>query len=104
MRKLRLAIAGRAEGKAPLCGIAAAAVQTLAHNGMQDSFPAIRPFPAALVAEVPGPLGRRLVVAGLDEALRTSFEAGRLPSEMGFDWAGQGDLVDLSGYDAFPSR
>ncbi len=104
MRKLRLAISGRAEGRGTLCGITAAAGQTLAVNGMQDSCRTIRPFPRTMVSETAAPESRRLIVGGLDEAFRACYEAGRLPSEMNFPWAAAGDPLDLSGYGEFPRR
>jgi predicted dehydrogenase len=105
MNKLWQSIAGaREEGARPLCGLAAAASQTLGVNGIQDSMPAIRDFPAAMVRVVERPGARRRVVEGLDEALAGCYEAGRLPSEMGLPWSAKGTLVDLREYEAFPSR
>jgi predicted dehydrogenase len=115
MNKLWRSIAGvREEGARPLCGLEAAASQTLCTNGIQDSMPDIRDFPAGMVRTVEGPGSRRLavetpgaarrVVEGLDEALAGCYEAGRLPSEMGLPWSAKGTAVDLRGYAAFPSR
>ena len=83
-------------------------------NGIQDSMPDIRDFPAGLVRSVEGTGARRLavetpgakrrVVEGLDEALAGCYEAGRLPSEMGLAWSAKGTVVDLREYAAFPSR
>jgi len=112
MNKLWQSIAGVRDGTRPLCGLEAAAGQTLCMNGMQDSMPDIRDFPAGLVRTVEGPGSRRLavetpgekrrVVEGLDEALESCFEAGRLPSEMGVPWSAKGAAVDLREYAAFP--
>ena len=115
MRKLWLSIAdvGR-EGARPLCGLEAAASQTLCVNGIQDSMPEVREFPAGLVRVVAGPGAprlavstpgsKRLVVDGLDEAFAACYEAGRLPSEMGVPWSAKGAVVDLRDYAEFPSR
>jgi len=115
MNKLWTSIAGAREaGHRPLCGLEAAASQTLCMNGIQDSMPEIRDFPAGLVRAVEGsggrrlavetPGARRLVVDGLDEALAACYDAGKLPSEMGLPWAAPGATVDLREYAAFPSR
>ena len=115
MNKLWRSIAdvGR-DGARPLCGLEAAASQTLCMNGIQDSMPEIRDFPAGLVRVVEGPGARRLavetpgakrrVVEGLDEALAGCYEAWRLPSEMGLAWGAAGTAVDLRDYAGFPSR
>ena len=101
-------------GARPLCGLEAAASQTLCMNGAQDSTPEPRDFPAELVRTVEGPGAprlavstpgsKRLVVDGLDEAFAACYEAGRLPSEMGVPWSVKGAVVDLRDYAGFPSR
>jgi predicted dehydrogenase len=98
----------------PLCGLEAAASQTLCVNGIQDSMPDIREFPAELVRTVEGAGARRLavetpgakrkVIKGLDEALAKCYETWRLPSEMDFAWRAKGAVVDLRYYPGFPSR
>ena len=115
MNKLWQSIAGvREEGSRPLCGLEAAASQTLCMNGIQDSMPDIRDFPAELVRIVEGPGSsrlaaetpgaRRLVVEGLDAALASCYESERLPSEMGLPWSAKGTKIDLRDYSSFPSR
>ncbi len=104
MNKLWQSIAGVRDGTRPLCGLEAAAAQTLCMNGMQDSMPDIRDFPAGLVRGVEAEGKRRRVVEGLDEAFEGCYEAGRLPSEMGVPWSAKGTAVDLGDYAAFPSR
>ena len=114
MAKLWLSIAGVRDGTRPLCGLEAAASQTLCMNGIQDSMPEIRDFPGGLVRTVEGsgarrlavetPGSRRRVVEGLDGALAACYEAGRLPSEMGVAWSARGEAIDLRNYAAFPSR
>jgi hypothetical protein len=83
-------------------------------NGIQDSMPEIRDFPAGLVRTVDNSGGRRLevetpgarrrVVDGLDEAFAACYEAGALPSELGLAWSAKGERIDLREYAAFPSR
>jgi len=117
MAKLWRSIAGvREPGARPLCGLEAAASQTLCVNGIQDSMPEIRDFPAPLVRVVEGlgagrlaagPAGaapRRRVVDGLDRALAACLESWRLPSEMGIEWSAKGAVVDLKEYASYPSR
>jgi predicted dehydrogenase len=115
MNKLWQSIAGAREGGAqPLCGLDAAASQTLCVNGIQDSMPDIRAFPAGLIRTIESAGGRRLavetpgarrvVVEGLDEALAGCYDAAKLPSELGLSWSAKGTLIDLRGYEAFPSR
>lgn len=115
MAKLWQSIAGaRPGGSRPLCGLDAAASQTLSMNGMQDSMPDIRDFPAGLVRSVEGPAApravaatpgaKRRVVDGLDEALADCYEKEKLPSELGLPWSAPGAPVDLTGYEAYPSR
>jgi len=115
MNKLWQSVDGaRAEGARPLCGLEAAASQTLCMNGIQDSMPEVRPFPEDLVRIVEGPGARRLevqtpgarrrVVEGLDEALGACYESWKLPSEMGIAWSAKGTAVDLRSYGSFPSE
>lgn len=115
MNKLWQSIAGcRDEGARPLCGLEAAASQTLCMNGIQDSMPDIRDFPAGLVRTVEGQGARRVaietpgshrrVVEGLDETLAACYQAEKLPSEMGLPWSAKGTRVDLREYTSFPSR
>lgn len=104
MNKLWQSIAGVRDGARPLCGLEAAASQTLCMNGMQDAMPEIRDFPAGLVRTVETEGKRRRVVEGLDEALESCYEAGCLPSEMGVPWSAKGTAIDLTDYASFPSR
>lgn len=115
MNKLWQSIAGAREGGArPLCGLEAAASQTLCMNGIQDSMPDIRDFPAGMVRMVEGlaaprtvietPGAKRRVVEGLDEAFAACYEAEKLPSEMGLPWSARGEPIDLTAYAAYPSR
>jgi predicted dehydrogenase len=73
MNKLWQSIAGaRGESARPLCGLEAAASQTLCVNGIQDSMPEIRDFPAGLIRIVEGPGARRLAVETPDRAAASS--------------------------------
>jgi predicted dehydrogenase len=101
-------------GARPLCGLEAAASQTLCVNGIQDSMPEVRDFPAEVVRTVESAGGRRLAVAtpgakrrvvdGLDEALARCYEGWRLPSELDIAWSARGSVVDLRDYPGYPSR
>ncbi len=103
MNKLWRSVAGVRDGTRPLCGLEAAAGQTLCVNGLQDSKPEVRGFPEAMVRSVGEEGSRRLVVEGLEEALTAGYEAGALPSEMGVVWSAKGGRIDLRDYASFPS-
>ena len=105
MTKLWRSIAGVRDGSRPLCGVEAAAGQTLCVNGMQDSMPEIRDFPEGAVRAIVAADGtRRLAVDGLGEALEACYEAGALPSEIGAAWSAKGKKIDLRSYASFPSE
>ncbi len=116
MNKLWQSIAGaREEGARPLCGLDAAASQTLCMNGIQDSMPDIRTFPAGLIRTVESASGRqlavgtpgarRVVVEGLDEALGRMLRRRKAALRVGPDLERQGDASSTSGStQAFPSR
>lgn len=85
-----------------VCPPEAAASQTLAVNGMQESKPEIVEFPKDLVV-VEGEPGEQLtLVEGLGADLMSCYDEARLPSELGFAWAAAGKEVDLTDYDRFP--
>jgi len=44
-----------------------------------------------------------VVVPGMSEYVQRAFEEGALFSEMGIDWARPGEIIDLEGYDYFPT-
>ncbi len=102
MVKLWNSIESVRDGGRPLCGLEAAASQTLCLNGMQDSMPEIRPFPADTIQGEEGHGTRRLWVEGLDEGLEACFERNALPSELGLSWAAGGRKVDLRDYPSYP--
>ncbi len=102
MRKLWDALDSVRTGTPPVCGLEAASAQTLCINGMHDSVPEVVEFPSELV-RVSGHGEKRVTWAeGLAEALDASYEAWKLPSEMGLSWAKAGDVVDVSRYGDFP--
>jgi predicted dehydrogenase len=95
--------AARNAGPPVPCGIEAARSHTLVMNGLQEA--GVRPFPVERVSRVPwGPEGRAMLtcVDGLEEDLRTAFEAGALFSETGRPWASPAHFRDLREYRAFP--
>ncbi|MCS7463744.1 Gfo/Idh/MocA family oxidoreductase [Paenibacillus doosanensis] len=81
------------------CGLEAAYAQVLCMNGMLESMPKVKEFPAGLVRrdeEV-----RSFWVDGLREALLDSYHRWALPSDLGFEWAAKGDIVRMAGYEAY---
>ncbi|OXM86181.1 Gfo/Idh/MocA family protein [Paenibacillus rigui] len=81
-----------------LCGLKAAYPQVLCMNGMLESS-AVADFPESLIRWAEPE--RVVWVEGLKEALRQCYEQGRLPSELGKDWAVPGRWVELATYDSF---
>ncbi len=101
--KLRQCMEAARDDGGVACPIEAAAAQTLCMNGLQESAGTITDFPEAM-RRTEGEAGDEITWAeGLYEALTECWEAGALPSEMGFEWASPGRAVDLSGYAAFPA-
>jgi predicted dehydrogenase len=97
--KLPRCIENIRQGSLPLCGVAASTAQTRAMNGAQESA-AILSFPAGLIHDR-GELGW---VEGLSETMLVCYERNLLPSELGgVPWAQPGKVVDLRGYDYFPT-
>lgn len=58
------------------------------------------PLPADRMVHVTAPASGRFL-PGLSDAAWTCFEQGRLPSELGYDWAAAPTAIQLSGYTAF---
>ncbi|MCX6561585.1 MAG: Gfo/Idh/MocA family oxidoreductase [Candidatus Aminicenantes bacterium] len=102
MKKLWDAIDAVRTGTVPVCCVEAAAGQTLAIDGMQDSAGTVVDFPAGLRRESANTASSWVWIEGLDEALAAGFEASRLPSELGLPWARPGRPVDLTDYREFP--
>lgn len=84
------------------CGLEAARAQTICVNGAQDSAGEPVAFPHKLL-RFAGENPKRLTwVAGMADVLRSCYEAGALPSEIGVEWARAGTPVNLSDYRFFP--
>jgi predicted dehydrogenase len=96
-----IAVAGGASASV-VCGPEAARAQTLVVNGMHESVPDVRTFPAALVEE-DASSGRRWV-RGLDDVLARLYEQAQLPSELGIDWAASGRTIPLQQYCRYPTQ
>jgi predicted dehydrogenase len=97
--KLHTAIAQVRTLAEPVCGIEAAAAQTVCVNAMHDSVPEIVPFPRALVATRDDPQN---CVPGLDDVLLTCYRRWALPSQIGVPWASAGRVIDVTRYGDFP--
>lgn len=86
------------DGNLPACGIMTAASHTLCVNGAQDS---------AEIVTIPESVIRQTDdlswVEGLEDLLRQSCEAGKLPAEIGgYDWLQAGKLINLQEYGHYP--
>jgi len=103
MAKLWQAVRGVRSGEAGACGLEAASSQTLCVDGMQDSMPEVRDFPADMRRAVGEEGTRRVAVEGLDEALEAAYAADALPSELGVAWSARGRLVNLGTQYSFPN-
>jgi hypothetical protein len=102
-RKLAHVLYCARTGEATVCGIEAARAQTLCINGAQESMPEVVPFPKSMI-KVTGEPGHRITfVPELGDALKACYREGRLPSEMGFNWAKPGREIDLTNYTRFPT-
>ena len=66
-------------------------------------------FESSAIHEIPESLrtvdaeSGAVVVPGMDEYVQRAFAEGALFSELGIDWARPGEIVDLEGYDYFPT-
>ncbi len=104
LQKLWEAVEAADRGGRPACGLEAAMSQTLCIDGAQESMPEIAPFPFHLL-DIRGESGKRsIVVRGLAEILKSCYEAGALPSDLGAPWSRRGQVIDLAGYRHFPSK
>jgi hypothetical protein len=83
----------------PVCGIEAAATQTLCVNALHDSADGIAPFPAGLIRRDPD---GGVTVDGLADTLDTCYRLGCLPSDLGVSWARAGRRIGTAGYTFFP--
>ena len=80
----------------PVCGLEAAASQTLCVEGLEESAPEITGFASGRIRQIDETGWKRTWVEGLDEELRLCYERNALPSEIGLDWR-PGRVVDLRG-------
>ena len=103
LNKLWESIRGARTGARPVCGLEAAASQTLCVNGMQDSMPEIRDFPETARHLIEENGSRRIWIEGLAEALEACYAANALPSELGFPWSAKGRLIKLGTEYSFPN-
>lgn len=89
-QKLFLALERVGTPGAEVCGIEAAAAQTVCVTAMHESAAEIVPFPRVLRRGRPED---RVHVAGLEDQLRRCYRSGVLPSEIGCTWAVAGRPV-----------
>lgn len=82
------------------CGPEAASMQVLAMNGIQEATPIITFDPVVQAGEGDASVS---VAVGLEAAMIQAYEAGKLPSELGFPWAKAGRTLALDDYVSFPS-
>jgi predicted dehydrogenase len=104
MDKLRLCVEAIGSGAPVACPVEASIAQILCINGAQESAE-ITEFPENVV-RIDTPDGEELRwIDGLYETMRACFDANKLPSELGgISWAKPGEVVDLKGYEMFPSK
>ena len=82
--------AGQESASSDVCGVEAAAAQTVCVVAMHESAPAIVPFPALLRRGLPD---ERLHVMRLEDELLRCYRSAVLPSEIGCPWAESGRRV-----------
>lgn len=103
--KLWDAINAVRSGERLACGVDAAMSHTLAVNGAQESMVSIADFPEAEIRRYTENDDVLVYVDGLVETLTACYDGGVLPSELdGVSWAKAGVVVDLRGYDHYPSE
>ena len=83
----------------PDCPLEVARAETLCACGTYESS-AVHPLPADMLSR--GQEGV-IVAAGMTDLVMRGFEERALPSEMGIPWARAGEVIDLQGYDYFPT-
>jgi hypothetical protein len=77
-------------------------MHTICIDGIQDSVPEPREFPAALLSRPEPAADPTLVVDDLATVLRDCYARHALPHEMHISWAQPGRPIDLRGYRHFP--
>jgi predicted dehydrogenase len=91
------------EGKAPLCGLAEAALHVLTIDLAFESSAGIWDIPPAFVdRQTAGDGSELVVVRGMEDALRAAQESGRLFSELDLPWAHRTEPFPAQSYAAFP--
>ena len=85
------------DNSAFICDLEIAGTQTLVANAAHDSSE-IHDFPAEIVEQRPTDLGLLTVANGIDEAIATAFQQGKLFSELGLGWAVAGQPIDVRDY------
>jgi predicted dehydrogenase len=88
--KLFVAIDRVRESGHVICGVEAAAAQTLCIGAMHESSPDIVPFPPSVRR---GAAAIRVAVPGLDQDLLRCYASWALPGEIGCKWANPGRTV-----------
>jgi hypothetical protein len=87
-------------GAKPACDIEAATPHVLCINGMQESMDAVDLSEAMLdTAIVNGE--KWTFVKGIKDILLNCYNAGKLPSEMGYSFAREGKIINLKEYREF---
>ncbi len=86
-------------GISPECGLDAVESSIRVANGLLDHVE-ITPFAKVVRDDVEG----RYFVPGLTLEMLASFDAWKMPSEMGFDWAVPETEFSLEGYDHFQGK
>lgn len=88
-------------GGEPFCGVDTIMPHLTVCNAVFDNMK-IKDFPQALICRETNPAGQ--FVKGVYEASVASYEQGKLPDELGYDWAAPSVKVDLSTVKKFTGR
>lgn len=106
MNKLWIAVDNVKSKKLPLCGIEAAYSHTLCINGVQESMPEIKDFPADLIHHDSSMRKNKqgIWVEGLYDVFMDCYNNWKMPYESGVRWAKNGKKVDLTNYNHFSLR
>lgn len=99
---LRAVIGKVADPDTFVCTLEVAGAHTLCVSGAHQSSP-VRPIPLEHIRTEPSRGGTRMVIAGLDEAMRRGAQTEKLFSELGVPWAMPAPVFSLKGYEEFTS-
>lgn len=103
-RKIWESVDAIRSGRAVACGVADSLAQTICMNGVQESVKNIATFPKDLIQNITQDKNKYRCVDGLGEVFERCFDLGVLPAELtDIPWARAGTIVDLHGYNYFPS-